>query len=124
MLSFLAVLRIRNVKPGEIPFFIQLGKDTRKEFRESMVRANLHYFKALGASEIPPEAPMMLFFATYGEVLATVGIVYQILKDRKEQKFSISYTKPDGTRIEANKVDDLKKILDDEEEAKRRERRT
>lgn len=117
------VLQIRNMKAGEIPFFIQLGKDTRKEFRESMVRANLHYFKAI-ASEIPPEAPMMLFFATYGEVLATVGLVYQILKDRKEQKFSINYTKPDGTRIEANKVDDLKKILDDEEEAKRRERRT
>ena len=118
------VQEVRNMTAGEIPFLIQLDKDTRKEFLESMVRANLHYFKALGASEIPPEVPMMLFLATYAEVLATVALVYQILKDRRERKFSINYTKPDGTRIEASKVDDLKKILDDEEEAKRRERRT
>lgn len=101
-------------KKYNLGFTFELDKATQTELLLAVQNAGIRHTRTSTASELPSEAPVTIFLQVYAEVLATLALLYQIIKDRKEKKFKVKITKPDGTKIETDDIDEVKKLLDKE----------
>jgi len=64
----------------------ELDKPTQTDLLLAVQNAGIRYTRTSTASELPPEAPITIFLQAYADVLATLALLYQIIKDRKEKK--------------------------------------
>ncbi len=105
---------LNEFKKYNLGFTFELDKPTQTELLLAVQNAGIRYTRTSTASELPPEAPITIFLQVYAEVLATLALLYQIIKDRKDKKFKVKITKPDGTKIETDSIEAVKKLLDEE----------